>query len=105
MSRAVFQWFLSQWKEKYGDDQILYIDESGINTNETAEYGWSKKGERCHALKSGEHGTRLSMIGAVRSSSPFKFVTPLIFQGSCNRKIFTGWLEYLFKDLSKDPLG
>ena len=30
---------------------------------------------------------------------------PLVFQGSCDRNIFTGWLEYLFKDLSKDPCG
>jgi putative transposase len=90
---------LPQWKELYGEDHILYIDESGINTNETAEYGWSPRGERCHALKSGGHGTRLTMISAVRSSSPFKFVTPLIFQGSCDRKIFTTWLEYLLKSL------
>ena len=64
-----------------------------------AEYGWSKKGKRCHALKSGGQGVRLSLISAVRSSSPFKFVMPLIFQGSCNRCIFTEWLEYLLGSL------
>jgi len=90
---------LRQWKAQYGEDHILYIDESGMNTNETAEYGWSPKGKRCYALKSGGHGTRFTMISAVRSSSPFKFVTPLIFQGSCDRAIFTTWLEYLLKTL------
>ena len=70
-----------------------------INTNETAEYGWSPKGQRCHAFKSGGHGTRLSMISAVRSNEPFKFIQPLVFQGSCDRSIFLCWLEYLLQGL------
>ena len=90
---------MPQWKAQYGEDHILYIDESGINTNETAEYGWSPKGQRCHSFRSGGHGTRLSMISAVRSNAPFKFIQPLVFQGSCDRNIFVGWLEYLLKSL------
>ena len=54
------------------------------------------------ALKSGGHGVRLSLISAVRSSSPFKFVMPLVFQGTCNRRIFTGWLEDLLTDLAQN---
>nr|WP_273778510.1 transposase [Acinetobacter sp. GSS19] len=100
-----FQWFLPQWIQQYGEEHILYINESGINTNETAEYGWSKKGKRCHALKSGGHGSRLSMISAVRSSAAFRFIAPFIFQGSCDRSTFSGWLEYLLKDLPKDKSG
>ena len=92
---------MPQCKEQYGEDHILYIDESGINSNETAEYGWSAKGQRCHALKSGGHGTRLCMISAVRSNTPFKFIQPLVFQGSCDRSVFLCWLEYLLQDLDK----
>lgn len=92
---------MPQWKQQYGEDHILYIDESGINTNETAEYGWSPKGQRCHAFKSGGHGTRLSMISAVRSNAPFKFTQPLVFHGSCDRNIFVCWLEYLLQDLKQ----
>ena len=29
-------------KIKDMEDQILYIDESGINTTDTAQYGWSR---------------------------------------------------------------
>ncbi|QIO08976.1 IS630 family transposase [Acinetobacter lanii] len=92
---------MPQWKQQYGEDHILYIDESGINTNETAEYGWSPKGQRCHAFKSGGHGTRLSMISEVRSNAPFKFTQPLVFHGSCDRNIFVCWLEYLLQDLKQ----
>lgn len=95
---------MPQWKAQYGEDHILYIDESGINTNETAEYGWSPKGKRCHAFRSGGHGTRLSMISAVRSNAPFKFIQPLVFQGSCDRNIFVCWLEYLLQGLQQQDI-
>lgn len=95
---------MPQWKEQYGEDHILYIDESGINTNETAQYGWSPRGRRCRALRSGGHGTRLSIISAVRSTAPFKFVQPLVFQGSCDRSIFLCWLEYLLQSLRKSDV-
>ncbi|QIO08672.1 IS630 family transposase [Acinetobacter lanii] len=65
------------------------------------KYGWSPKGQRCHAFKSGGHGTRLSMISAVRSNAPFKFTQPLVFHGSCDRNIFVCWLEYLLQDLKQ----
>ena len=90
--RAVFEWFLPQWKKQYGEDHILYIDESGINTNEIGKYVCSPRGQRCHSLKSGGHGTRLSMISAVISNAPFKFIQPLVFQGSCIGVFFSvGW--------------
>ena len=92
-------------KEEYGEEYILYIDESGINSNEIAEYGWAQKGKRCHALKSGGHGRRFSMISAVKSNTPFKFITPLIFQGSCDRSVFIHWLEYLLENLKEANHG
>lgn len=95
---------MPQWKEQYGQDHILYIDESGINSNETAEYGWSQRGQQCHALRLGGHGTRLSMIGAVRSNAPFTFIQPLVFKGSCDRSIFLCWLEYLLQGLQQKDI-
>ncbi|WP_373868986.1 transposase [Acinetobacter bereziniae] len=76
-----------------------------MNTNEVAEYGCSEKGTRCRALRTGGHGSRLNIISAVRSSATFKFIAPLIFKGLCDRNTFTGWLEYLLKDLTKDKNG
>jgi transposase len=45
------------------------------------------------------------MISAVRSSEAFRFIAPFIFQGSCDRSTFVGWLEYLLKGLPKDKSG
>ncbi|WP_314341500.1 IS630 family transposase [Acinetobacter guillouiae] len=92
---------LPQWESEYSQENILYVDESGINSTETAEYGWSFKGKRCQDLKSGGHGKRISMISAVRSNTPYNFVSPIVFQGSCDRKLFTGWLDYLFQNLPR----
>jgi len=36
--------------------RFFYINESGINSNETAEYDWVKKGKCYYALKLGGHG-------------------------------------------------
>ena len=44
------------------------------------------------------------MISAVRSNAPFKFIQPLVFQGSCDRSIFLCWLEYLLKGLQKKDI-
>lgn len=53
-------------------------------------------------LKLGGHGKRLSIIGAVRSNSTYQFLFPLVFQGSCDRATFTGWLNYLLENLPKN---
>ncbi len=45
------------------------------------------------------------MISAVRSSAAFRFIAPFIFEGSCDRSTFAGWLEYLLKGLPKDKSG
>lgn len=45
------------------------------------------------------------MISAVKSNTPFKFVAPLVFQGSCDRSVFTHWLEYLLESLKEASHG
>jgi transposase len=45
------------------------------------------------------------MISAVKSNTPFKFVAPLVFQGSCDRSVFTHWLEYLLESLKEANHG
>jgi hypothetical protein len=41
---------------------LVYIDESGIDNTEDYAYGYCRKGERFHALKSGVKSQRISMI-------------------------------------------
>lgn len=67
----------------------VYVDESGFDNREDYPYGYSPKGERCYALKSGKRTQRVSWITALRDKTLF---APLTFEGSCNRDLFETWL-------------
>jgi hypothetical protein len=41
------------------------VDEAGMDSREDYEYGWNKRGERFHALKSGKREGRVNMIAAL----------------------------------------
>lgn len=53
-------------------------------------YGYSLKGERLHALKSGKRAGRVNMIAAWCNHQLF---APFTIEGSCNRTVFEIWLE------------
>lgn len=67
----------------------VYVDESGFDNREDSSYGYSPKGERCYALKSGKRTERVSWITALRDKT---LLAPLTFEGSCNRDLFETWL-------------
>jgi transposase len=54
------------------------------------EYGYCPQGERLHALKSGNRGTRVNMIAAYCNHQLF---APFTIEGACNRDVFETWLE------------
>ena len=59
------------------------------DNRENYPYGYSPKGERCYAIKSGKRTERVSWISALREK---KLFAPLTFEGSCNRNLFEAWL-------------
>ena len=59
-------------------------------TLEDYPYGYSLKGERCQAFKSGKRTERVSWIAALKEG---KIFAPLTFQGSCNKDLFEIWLK------------
>ena len=67
----------------------VYLDEAGFDNREDYPYGYSPKGERCFALKSGKRRERTSWISALKSGRLF---APLTFEGACNRDLFETWL-------------
>lgn len=77
--------------KKIEKSQLVYVDEAGFDNRDDYPYGYSPKGERCYALKSGKKRERTSLISALREK---KIFAPLTFEGSCNRDLFEFWLEY-----------
>jgi len=53
-------------------------------------YGYSLRGTRCFALKSGTRKQRVNMIAVLNQG---KLLAPFTLVGSCNRQVFTLWLE------------
>ncbi len=50
------------------DKRLVYLDEAGFDNREDYPYGYSPKGERCYALKSGKKRERVSWITALKVS-------------------------------------
>jgi hypothetical protein len=44
----------------YEPEQLIYMDESGINNNEVYEYGWNEKGSRYYSKKPGVRARNVS---------------------------------------------
>jgi transposase len=69
---------------------LVWIDESGINDNETYDYAWGPIGPRIYDEKKAERKNRLSIIGALNQG---KIKAPFVFEGSCNREVFETYVE------------
>jgi transposase len=76
--------------EKIANNRKIYVDEAGFDNREDYPYGYSLKGERCQALRSGKRTERVSWLAALKSGQIF---APLTFQGSCNKNLFETWLK------------
>lgn len=68
----------------------VYVDETGLDSNESYAYGWSQKGERCHAHKPGGTKERLSIIAGLCEDH---LLAPFYFSGHCNADVFNAWVE------------
>lgn len=66
------------------------MDESGINSNETYDYGWCEQGQRYLASRPGRYRERLSIISALLGK---KLIAPMVYQGYCTAKLIESWLE------------
>jgi len=70
-------------------EQIVYVDEAGMDQRDDYAYGWNQRGERFHALKSGHRQVRVNMIAALCNR---QLIAPFTVEGACNRKVFETWL-------------
>ena len=75
---------------QYQPEQLIYVDKSAIDSNDTYPYGWCEKGKRLHCKRPGKPRERLSIIGAL---SEDKFLAPMVYQGYCTAKVIETWLD------------
>ncbi len=78
-------------------EKLVYIDESGIDITEVKDRGWGKKSEKLIGKKSGKYYQRTNIIAGYVNK---KSIAPMVFNGSCNTKLFETWVEkFLIKEL------
>jgi transposase len=71
--------------------QIVYLDESGMDSRDEYDYGWNERGQRFHALKSGRREGRVNTIANALCNQ--NLIAPFTVEGACNRTVFETWLE------------
>jgi hypothetical protein len=72
-------------------DQIVYVDASGMDNRDQYDYACNQRGQRFHALKSGRPQGRINTIANALYNH--KLSAPFTIEGACNRTVFEMWLE------------
>ena len=85
---------------QFGTERILYMDEARMTQSDVYAYGWSPRGQCCHAKRTGKTRHRVSFISAIGQQR--QFIAPIVFEGSCTRQVVEAWLEELMTVLPKD---
>ena len=74
----------------YEKEDLVYVDESGIDSYIHRAYGWAKKGKLLYGDVSGKRYARESFIAAKCGS---KILAPFCFKGTCDTLLFNLWIE------------
>jgi len=80
-------------------EDIVYIDESGVDHNMISEYCWTQKGTRVIGERSGKARGRTSVVAALNVDN---LNAPMTYQGTMNTELFIHWIQcLLIPSLSK----
>lgn len=69
-------------------DEIAYVDETGIDTYLSREYGWSERGKPVMGLVSGRKFKRVGIVAAQRGK---EILSPLQYDGTMDSSLFEAW--------------
>ena len=79
--------------QAYLPEQLVYVDEAGVDDTEDYAYGWCEQSQRFYALKLGHRTRRISMIAGWCQR---RILAPLTFEGYCNTALVEAWVEQVF---------
>ena len=71
-------------------ENLVYVDESGVDNNIVPQYGWSEKGNRSYAIQSGFRTERLSIVAGYEYSTK-SIIAPLEYNGYTDTVLFNYW--------------
>ena len=71
-------------------ENLVYIDESGVDKSCYNQKGWGKIGETLLHEISGKRIKRTSVLAALNQKN---ILAPLFFKGTCNTDLFIEWTQ------------
>lgn len=73
-------------------EKRVWVDETGMDSDEIYPYGWAPRGARCDAQKHGNRATRerINLLAGLKESA---LIAPVIFHGYCDGNFFLAWLK------------
>jgi len=75
---------------KIAPEDIVYVDESGLDHRDKKDYGWSKKGEIIFCDIKGSCHKRTTLISGISQKNILGFMT---FNCNTDTSVFLKWLE------------
>lgn len=85
---------VAEYLEKIVDipkEDIVYVDETGIQQYQHREYAWAVRGEKVQATISGKKFKRLNIVAAKQGD---KIFAPLQYASSMTGNLFEFWFEH-----------
>jgi len=83
-------------------NQIAYVDETGIDTYLSREYGWSERGKPLIGLVNGRKFKRTGIVAAQLGKT---IIEPLQYSGTMDSTLFEAWFDIcLLPNLPKNTL-
>ena len=71
-------------------EKLIFVDESGVDTFVSRQYGRAPRGKKIHGEISGKRFARQSFVAAKAGS---KIIAPMIYEGTCHSELFETWVE------------
>jgi putative transposase len=88
---------LRQAVKERGSSNIVYVDESGFESQSYRPCGWAPIGSKVHGERSGNSRPRTNLIAAHRGQ---EFIAPMTFIGAAHTELVNAWFEkMLIKEL------
>ena len=71
-------------------EQLVYLEETGMDNHEARAYGWRPQGEPCWGEKPGHRTQRVSLRDALPQP---ELLAPLVCEGTCTTALFDAYIE------------
>ncbi len=78
--------------ERFNPQKLAYVDESGIDSYISREYGGELRGKKITGELSGKRYARESFVAGLLGK---EVIAPICYQGTMETTLFNDWLENL----------